>query len=73
MGPPHTPQLNGVAERFNRAILDRKLPSLFKANLPLRFWEDAACHAVFAIVMSLSRYKIRNASLRELWDFLQVS
>ena len=49
MGPPHSPQLNGVAEQFNRSLLDKILPNLFKARLPVRFWADAARHAVQAI------------------------
>lgn len=45
-GPPHSPQLNGKAERFNRTILDKILPSLFHAGLPVRFWEAGARHTV---------------------------
>lgn len=33
MGPPHTPQLNGVAERYNRTLLDRLKPSLKHSHL----------------------------------------
>lgn len=40
MGPPHSPQLNGVAERYNRALLNCILPSLLQAGLPVKFWED---------------------------------
>ena len=49
MGPPHSPQLNGVAERYNRTILDRILPSLLHASIPIKFWEDAAHHALSSL------------------------
>lgn len=36
-GSPHSSQLNGVAERYNRTLLTKMLPSLFHANQPARF------------------------------------
>lgn len=67
MGPPHSPQLNGVAERFNCTLLDRILPNLFKSNLPVRFWTDAARHAVQSINLSPSRALSRNECPKGLW------
>lgn len=29
LGPPHSPQLYGIPERFSRTLLDKILPSLF--------------------------------------------
>lgn len=55
MGPPHSPQLNGVAERYNRTILNHILPSLLLANLPIKFWEDAAHHALHSTNLSPTR------------------
>lgn len=46
MGPPHTPQLNGVAERYNRTLLDRLKPSLKHSKLHHEFWTDALDYAV---------------------------
>lgn len=46
MGPPHSPQLNGIVERFNWTLLNKILPSLFHADLPVRFWEAGAQHAI---------------------------
>lgn len=40
-GPPHTPQLNGVAERWNRTVGDRVRCLLISAGLPDTFWSDA--------------------------------
>lgn len=55
MGPAHSPQLNGVAERFKRTLLDRVLPNLFKARLPVRFWTDAARHQPLSFLINLER------------------
>lgn len=41
LGPPHSPEMNGTAERFNCTFLERLLPTIFHAELPTRFWEDA--------------------------------
>lgn len=41
MGPPHTPKLNGVAERYNRTLLDRLKPSFKNSSLPKSDWSDA--------------------------------
>lgn len=40
-GPPHTPELNGVAERFNRTVGERIRCLLLSAGLPDSFWGDA--------------------------------
>lgn len=40
-GPPHTPQLNGVAERLNRTVGERVRCLLLSAGLPDFFWADA--------------------------------
>lgn len=47
MGPPHTPELNGVAERFNRTLIDRLKPSLKQSSLSKRYWSDALDYAVW--------------------------
>lgn len=36
----------------HRTLLDRILPSLLQASLPVRFWEDAARHALISINLS---------------------
>jgi transposase InsO family protein len=47
-GPPHSPQLNGVAERTNRTISNLVRSSLISAHLPKSFWVDALRHAFHA-------------------------
>ncbi|KAI3780168.1 hypothetical protein L2E82_10129 [Cichorium intybus] len=36
--PPRTPQLNGVAERRNRTLLDMVHSMMSRASLPIHFW-----------------------------------
>lgn len=49
---PYTPQQNGVAERFNRTLLNKMRPVLLQSGLPRRFWGVVAKHA--ALVTNLS-------------------
>ena len=44
--PPHVHQLNGVAERSVRSIMDLVRTYLAASGLPPSFWEYAAVHAV---------------------------
>lgn len=55
MGPPHTPQLNGVAERYNRTLLDRLKPSLKQSSLNRQYWSDALSYAVWTTNRSPTR------------------
>lgn len=48
-GPPHSPQLNGVAERANRTLCDRLRCCLLGAVLPKSFWADTLRHLLFAM------------------------
>ncbi|MBW0523147.1 hypothetical protein O181_062862 [Austropuccinia psidii MF-1] len=49
MSPPYTPQLNGFAERANRAILEKACCLLLGENLPNQYWADAVNHATLLI------------------------
>jgi transposase InsO family protein len=46
-GPPHSPELNGTAERKNRTIGNLIQCFLISAHLPKSFWADAMCHIAF--------------------------
>lgn len=48
-GPPHSPQLNGIAERANRTLCDWLRCSLIGADLPKSFWADALRHLTFTM------------------------
>jgi hypothetical protein len=45
--PPNSPQLNGIAERFNRTLQEGVRCCLREANLPDRFWAEALAYVVF--------------------------
>lgn len=55
MGPPHTPELNGIAERYNRTLLDRLKPSLHHSSLHQEYWSDALDYAVWTTNRSPTR------------------
>ncbi|KAI3700114.1 hypothetical protein L2E82_44731 [Cichorium intybus] len=40
LSPPRTPQLNGVAERRNRTLLDMVRSMMNRASLPINFWGE---------------------------------
>ena len=44
--PSYTPQLNGVAERKNRTILDMAMSMLKGKGLPKQFWAETVSCAV---------------------------
>lgn len=43
----YTPQSNGLAERFNRTLLDKVRVMLRSASLPMKFWGEAALHGSY--------------------------
>ena len=48
---PHTPAQNGTAERKHRHILEIALSLMRHSSVPLHFWDEAACTAVYLINM----------------------
>jgi len=44
---PHTPQQNGVAERYNRTLIERARSMLLASGLPTRFWEYSVRYATW--------------------------
>ncbi|CEG39833.1 retrovirus-related pol polyprotein from transposon tnt 1-94 [Plasmopara halstedii] len=45
--PPYTPQLNGVAERMNRTLVECARCTLEQAKLPKTYWGEAVMTANF--------------------------
>lgn len=68
MGPSHSPQMHGKAERYNRTILDRILPTLLHSNLPVRFWEDSVRHSLIGLNSSPSRTNPGSATPHTMWS-----
>jgi transposase InsO family protein len=52
--PPKTPQLNGLAERMNRTIVERVRCLLSSSNLPKYYWGEALLAVVYLINLSPS-------------------
>ena len=42
-----SPQMNGVAERVNRTLLESTRAQLFHANIPITFWPEALRNAAY--------------------------
>ncbi|WVY89808.1 hypothetical protein V8G54_035322 [Vigna mungo] len=53
--PPKKPQMNGVAERFNRTIVEKVRSMLSHAKLPKSFWGEAVATTADLINLSPSR------------------
>ena len=46
---PHTPQQNGISERFNRTLLEMGRTMLIHSGLPLHYWQDALSTAAHTL------------------------
>ncbi|MBW0558069.1 hypothetical protein O181_097784 [Austropuccinia psidii MF-1] len=44
-GAPHSPQTNGVSERFNKTLLSKIQCLLCQLKIPITYWDEAAQHA----------------------------
>jgi hypothetical protein len=70
--PAYTPQLNGVAERKNRTILDMAR-SLLKANkLPKQYWAEAVSCAMYLLNRCPTR-SLQVVTLEEVWSGHKLS
>jgi len=65
LGPPGTPQLNGVSERRNRTLLDMVRSMMSQVELPDSFWGFALLSAAF--LLNRSPTKAANKTPYEIW------
>lgn len=63
---PHTPEQNGLAERFNRRIIEQARCLLFDADFTKEFWAEAVGAAVYLRNRTVTSSQI-NKTPYELW------
>ncbi|KAK1431533.1 hypothetical protein QVD17_07993 [Tagetes erecta] len=64
---PYTPQLNGVAERKNRTIMNLTRSMLKEKELPIFLWAEAVSTAVFVLNRSPTKALINQTPI-EAWS-----
>lgn len=70
--PAYTPQLNGVAERKNRTILDMARSMVKGKDLPREFWAEAVATAVYLLNRCPTK-SVRNMTPEEAWSSFKPS
>lgn len=63
---PYTPQQNGVAERYNRSIMEKVRSMLVESNSQKQMWAEAANTAVYLLNRSPTK-KVKDATPEEKW------
>jgi transposase InsO family protein len=65
---PYSPQQNGVAERFNRTIIEMAKSMMHNANLPYTFWAEAIYTATYIRNQCISKtFDNKSITPEELW------
>src|ERR1035441_4075523 len=64
---PYTPQQNGIAERYNRTIVEMAQTMIQHAHLPLRFWAEAVNTVVYTRNRCTTRALGEQTMPHELW------
>ncbi|TYZ67568.1 hypothetical protein PybrP1_000198, partial [[Pythium] brassicae (nom. inval.)] len=65
--PPYTPQLNGVAERMNRTLVESARCMIEHAGLSKRYWGEAVATAAFLRNRCPTRATGHDKSPHEVW------
>ncbi|KAF1332328.1 Integrase catalytic core protein, partial [Globisporangium splendens] len=65
--PPYTPQLNGVAERMNRTLVESARCMIEHAGLSKRYWGEAVTTAAFLRNRCPTRATGHDKSPHEVW------
>lgn len=63
----YSPQQNGVAERFNRTLVEKVRSMLFEANAPKRMWCEAVYTGVYLINRSPTTSLKGSVTPAEMW------
>jgi hypothetical protein len=63
---PYTLELNGIAERLNRTLLDMVRTMLIQAGLPRTYWAEALHHATF-VYNHVPHKTLQGKTPAELW------
>lgn len=71
--PPHTPEQNGIAERWHRHIVETSLALLHYAKLPLNFWSHAFEMAVYLINRIPHVFSITTLLMNNYLVYLQTT
>ena len=62
-----TPELNGVAERMNRTLMNKVRAMLIESNVPKKFWTEALLAAVYTLNRSPSSTLNFQFTPAEIW------
>ena len=65
--PPYTPQLNGVAERMNRTLVECARCMLEHAGMTKKYWGEAVMTAMFLRNRCPTRAISQNKSPHQIW------
>lgn len=66
INPPHNPQLNGVAERLNRTLMEKARTMLIDGALPNNLWSEAVMTATYLLNRSPT-VKLDDMTPYEAW------
>lgn len=68
---PYSPQQNGVAERYNRSIMEKVRSMLADSRLPKQMWAEASNTAAYLLNRSPTK-KLTGATPEEKWTGCKV-
>lgn len=64
---PHNPEQNGVAERFNRTVMEKARCLIFDSHLGKMFWGEAVLSSVYLINRTETRALPDKKTPAEIW------
>jgi len=64
---PYSPSQNGIAERFNRTLLELARAMLIAKNLPQFLWDEAVAHAAYLQNREPTK-AVKGKTLYEVWN-----